>query len=710
MRWFIVLAAVLLLVPFVNSDGQGCCIPPTGQCFDGSSFENQDAFDAACEQAGTDSMSAQQKANSCNAYADVCQTGCCCAGQDVFDSPTINSNEDLLSTTSFACGLKDGFIFEQLPQGSTCVDVCGGVRDDDETPPEGTYSISGTIANRTGGNPLEGAEVFVPVPQGDISTISDHEGIFKLENVPAMNTRVFAIHEACQPGQSAPLLVDRNVEGISIELPCALEACPHDAPEFVEAPHAVRGTDQIRFVLGMEDACRDFVQFEAFRCNEDFGNCVALTPSQTPEMTDSGLEPETTYCYKARTRFLEGVVVEGTEESAACITTGSEACMKDVGDAWCGLQEGQHSVQSCDEDNMLISQACEAEQMCSSRSGKPECVAAPACDACNGFMGLFASLFGQHQISTGLLTAACANVCSLDSTLSGNPLMVDAYESCMAVSDCSTYTNQMACENDVCGVAECSWRTVNEELGQGLCVAEKAPDCGSCEDTFGYCTRDMCESISPECYFDGEPNGLSSTKGCINKEEASCRYYDTEQDCTGQRGDARFDISYDDGDRSGGSNVLVSESDDALGLGVCTWTGQQCIKDADMQNDGEDDCIESGRIYTDEGCLQDVAPPITEFFLTDPPVYSRVAVRSLPYSVHDDQTHVEEIKTFVCFGQGCYPSETLSTIPLPEEGTHVIRYYSVDASENSEPIRETGIIIREMAEPAIEDITIEEDT
>lgn len=696
MRWSLLLAAVFLLgLPAASSEPLGCCVPSVGQCFDSGTFDSPDAFQDACEQAGDAQIRGAGEHETCQPYQDLCQLGCCCASPDVFDSPTINSNEELLHITNYACSLKDGFTFNALPPGSSCVDVCGGTPDDPGERPDGTHAVSGNVVNASNGEPLANADVFVPLEGGDISTKSSQDGTFSLD-VPAIRTRIFAVHAECQPGQSRPVLVDRDLDGVEVPLTCELQACEHLPPSFADGPRMKPGTDTVTFALSVEDACQDFVQFEPLRCvGED---CQALEPGG-PVFEDMGLEPGTTYCYRASARFLNGLVVENPEE--ACITTGAAECMQDTGARWCGSAEGVPAVLSCDQENRLQSETCEAEQICSARSGQPECVPAPSCEKCNGFLGLFARLFGGLELPFGLLTKPCSEACVLDTEINDRPLTVEAYKSCLAVGNCSDYRSRQACEQDACGLSSCSWTDVNEELGLGLC--SDGPACEQC-DALGFCTKKMCESIGNECYYDGQGNGLSETRGCTA--EIACRYYDTQEDCVGSGDNAVFDVTYTDGARSGGTNRLVSPSDDRLGLGVCSWTGTACIKDADMQHNGEDDCIENGRFFSDPECVTDVTPPTTQLFLTDPPAYARNTIRTLPFSADDDRGG--NVTTYVCFGEGCYPDETLSTVALPETGTHTVRFYSEDASGNLEAVQEAEIIVGESEEPAIEDITIEE--
>ena len=165
-----------------------------------------------------------------------------------------------------------------------------------------------------------------------------------------------------------------------------------------------------------------------------------------------------------------------------------------------------------------------------------------------------------------------------------------------------------------------------------------------------------------------------------------------------------------DGAYTGGTNARSAASHDRLGIGACDWGAEKCFKDADERNEGEDDCIENEGFFDDQSCLSDSTPPNTTFFLSSPPVYSRVAVRTLPFAVLDDRTPVDAIRTYVCFGDpNCAPTSTLSAVALPEEGRHMMRFFSVDASENHEPVKQMEIIIKDTHEAALDQVVLEED-
>lgn len=722
-RSVIVVLALLLLPMAAALEQWGCCVPASGACFPGSGVYNTSAaFQSACTAAGGTIQGAGQQSTCAPLIVTggVCEMGCCCAGDEVQDSPTINSDESLLGATRYECSLQQGYTFRSKG-AATCVSVCGG-----STAPQvtGNYTITGIIKNATSNAPLAGATVYIPVPGGERTAAADAAGRYTLQGVPAITARIFASHPACRPSQTAPITFRSSLEGVNITLDCTQRACEHAKPAIGQLA-LVQGTDRATFNVLLDDRCGDLVHFEPLRCDAQFENCRALLPSTSPSIMDRGLENGTTYCYMVRARFTAGVT-QSDNTTASCITTGDAACMMRQPNApatWCGESAGKSSILRCDEKNKLKPTPCEGTSICTMHGGEAACGVPPPCDRCNGLLGLFASAewtIGHESRTITCEQARELGLCYEDRTRNGRPLMIDAYAACMSVSECGQYRNQGSCEQNVCGVADaCRWQTVNEELGIGLCVGTGAPACERCSDLLGYCNRDACLGISDQCYFDEDANGMDRAKGCVSRQHMACRYYDTRQDCIGDGGNAEYNIQLDTaGRRVGGDNGRASSSQDAFRIGACTWIDEKnhCIKDADRNLSAlkEDDCYENGRFRSDPGCYEDSTPPNTTFFLASPPVYSRSAVQTLPYTVTDDRSPPQLIRTYVCLqreGEApCYPNMTLGKLPaLPPAGSYRLRFYSIDASQNSEVIKDVPIRLEDSANAALERVEIRED-
>jgi hypothetical protein len=744
--------ALLFEVAPVSAAVTGCCIPTQGTsaCFTGAGvFPTQPEFDSACV-AVPGYLYGRGTVTTCSGITydtvtDACNLGCCCATSNVVNSVQVNNDDTQLRMTKYSCvkksTLDETYSFKTLAK-PTCVEVCGGT-----TPTTGiTHKVSGVVTNAS--NPLPGVNVFISTLSGYISNITDTNGKFTLYEVPVINTYVFAIHPKCRPGKSPPnpppLLVDGDKSGVNIDLNCNLQTCQHAVPTLT-TPKLVKGTDQVTFTIMFTDSCQDLVQYEPLRCDKDFRNCIALPTQTAPDVTDSesnglpSLANDTTYCYIVRARFSDGTYTNTSSLATGnCVKTGSATCMNlPVGQpaTWCGAlgTPPTPAVVTCDSSNQLTKvKSCSGTQTCAlvgSNPPAPDCVDAADCGLCNGLLGLFASLglkipVGGLQKTCGSETPACYLETSLRAaSTASKPLLIDAFSSCTAVGSCADYGNKDSCGSNSCGIGDssstaCEWKVINEELGKGVCTPRGAPACRSCEAILGYCDAAACAKISPDCYFDGDPNGLASSLGCIPKSEMACRYYDTQGDCVGTGPNAVFDIHYGaDGKRAGTTNRLTTSSKDKLGFGVCSWTNNHCVKDADMRfttAQTEDDCIEDNTFDANRACVRDRAPPVTKVFLRTPPIppiYARPEVRTLPFSVSDDMTPVDRIKTFVCFRNAtsnCYPTESVANIALPPEGEYDLLFYSMDSSSNSEVVQSKHIFIKDYHQASLERVTIEE--
>ncbi|MBR9700595.1 carboxypeptidase regulatory-like domain-containing protein [Candidatus Woesearchaeota archaeon] len=728
-RWVAIVFFLLVVVNGAAAVDWGCCVPTIGECFNGDVFSSKSDFETACAFEGG-SISGPGILSSCDAVIE-CTMGCCCPNDDVSNAGAIRNDEDRLWLTQISCQTQDA----QDPQGSyqfraiesSCVETCGGTV---IPPPHGSHTVEGYVYDLDGA-PVDGAEVEIPVPGGSISTFSEPDGFFRLEGVPEINGRIIVSRDGCYPTQSAPIFFDRdyleiNDEAVELVIQCGDSGCVREPPVIAEIG-LVQGQKAVEITVEHNDICQDFIQFVPNRCDETGQNCNPLPYTVSPAILDDGtdLVEGETYCYIIRALFALG---DAEDSASQCITLGSDECTDKPAGSWCGVADsGEAAILSCDESNILQEELCQNGEICSEAGGAPVCIPSPICEMCNGLLGLYAQLanlppffkipIGDSDLGTTCAEAEINNLCYVDAKVEGRAVTIDGYSSCLGVGSCSDYARLDTCEANPCLVDDqCTWHEINEELGQGICRGNaQAAECDECDDIYGYCNRNLCESISPtECYFDELENNLVNTMGCVHRTDMACRYYDTEFDCNGgsEGQDAIFNVQYDSENVRSGSHIRTTSSKDIMRLGTCTWISEysRCIKDADMQNNNEDDCIENDQFYFNPLCVQDDTPPLTTFFLVNPPIYGRHQARTLPYKVVDDMTAVDDINTYVCYAKAsdpsCYPRDTLSTVDLPDNGNYKLYYYSEDLNSNLEPVKSVDIRFTDYGTTALESIDI----
>lgn len=296
------------------------------------------------------------------------------------------------------------------------------------------------------------------------------------------------------------------------------------------------------------------------------------------------------------------------------------------------------------------------------------------------------------------------------------------YDSCQEISTCYDYKTQSACEQDACfafttvsgssATNGCEWKSYNAETGIGVCRPKETQnqDCLRCDtdSAIGYCDQTMC-GLYGDCFYKttiqhdtvDQYNYLKKDEAyslefntnrewflpsCLPQETIGCFYYDTQEQCVGQSGNAQVQVLYDaQGNRIAGSNARSSTSSDILGLGVCAWyettTGVSgCYKNADnylstdqkkyltdASGKNPDDC------YYDDGftkpttkeyldCVSDSTPPQTTLFLRDPvqedeyystiartylPVYGKNQLADLLFTPTDDTWSSSRLQTYM---------------------------------------------------------------
>ncbi|HLD04790.1 MAG TPA: hypothetical protein VJG90_03640, partial [Candidatus Nanoarchaeia archaeon] len=484
-----------------------------------------------------------------------------------------------------------------------------------------------------------------------------------------------------------------------------------------------------------DSSCKgqETIKNTVMRCNDAQTNCAAIALTTETHYEDNGtapnpILPETTYCYQIRSQFFDGSV---KNSEFKCITSGDAACLTQSGSEFC--LDNQRTT--CDAQNKLQTiEDCGETKFClgpyptgSEKSGQTECVNSGTCNKCNGLFEEFSYLdylkafigFGSERElkkctnsdpdDPGLVQQ---HICYLDTS----DTIVDMYHSCSQVKKCGHYRSEKTCaleeSKDPClKTLDCQWFKVygedaSAQLGLGICSSTTPTDedCQSCSELLGGCTQTNCELIGGgrgrNCYFDGDPNGLESTKGCAGKEKIICRDYDTQEDCEGGQA-VQTNAQYNENKtRIGGTHELVPSSD-LLGFGRCFWdpNNNRCERNADALADK--DCTS----LTDFTCQKDFAPPITQINIPLTPLTQRPAFNEqviISVNVQDNTYASSLIGTFYCVinaTQICYPNINIQNRGghieenLNTSGRYKVFYYSFDPAKNLEVIQQAVIEI-----------------
>jgi hypothetical protein len=728
------IAAFFLLISFSVEAAPyeyGCCLPTNDNCIAGSNppFVIESAFQQACVDAEDGGTPQYATGSVC---LDKCSLGCSCATANVAGRDVINSTEDLLRMTRHAHDQRTSATatyhwkrLSEYPTGSKCVDICGGGGSSSTTPPAPSYTVRGTVRNSTGAM-RDVAISFHTGGEQPVTVKTDVSGQYTTTLTGAKSYLLVAVPPAsspqCEPRTLPPFTLTNNkIQDLAIQ--CATSVgCTNTKPS-ISVPASLKGTDGATFSITYDDRCNSFEMFVPFRC--EGANCntgwTALPSSVGKTITDSGLKPQTDYCYYVRATNAMGFI----ESDKKCFKTGDQACMSlppNSPTTWCGTAGGVSAILSCDDRNLLVTNRCE-NKVCMIAGSTPACIEKVPCAKCNGLLGLFAKIGltipdggkEERHVTCG---TSDASQCYMDRETT-QPLLFDAYSSCTAIDDCADYRSPYACSNNPCKAgsgtsAACQWKELQSELGGGVCVStasDAVPPCRQCNDFFGTCTREMCAAISSQCYFDAptdEAGRLSNgfrPQGCIPMQEMACRFYDTPTDCIGPSGAVRaatYAITYDGEKRTGTTNIRTN-SNDLFGFGACRWVeaSNRCIKDADnFSPDNEDDCFQD--VLTTEArtiCLRDVTPPTTEFILKagSPPEYGSSEITTLPIRVIDDFTSPDRITTYACIVKtgSCYPDKRLGQLMIADENAdYTIYYYSIDAHHNSEEVKSQQLRVK----------------
>ncbi len=511
---------------------------------------------------------------------------------------------------------------------------------------------------------------------------------------------------------------------------CACSTTPID-PE-IDAIEYTLGAPQL--TISWTLACAD-VSFLLRRCTGT--ECVSDTTDYTdaeretafPEVVSETIEDEwkytdatigvnQQYCY-----VVQALYTDGTS------TYSEPICVDDSGDAWCqqmatsefcldeygGMTEELTYRVGCTSENKIsYIDSCRSsygsDYICTGpySDGTTRCAYQSNCATCGDPLGLYATLLYGSASYAGS-TTLCSDIptCYFDYTIT----TLDAYEECAAVSSCYSYASQSACDeqynengyNNKCLQRDCEWIDSNSNgiANDGICK-EKTADyarCEACNDAvhngiFDACTQDRCQEFgvdSADCWLSG------LTEQCTDIADFTCTAY---EDATSCRGDYNVVIDKE-------TNEVAVASEDALGIGLCYWNGENCYKDAN--GDGAADADQ-----------EDMTAPTTA--ILSPEKTKTLNITLLARDLNADGSEGSGVAaTYYCYtddSSSCYPdtlidleSTGLGMITLGDgNGVYDFYYYSIDYAENLEIVQHKIINVDKKAPEIVISYYVSPDT
>ncbi|MFC1774916.1 hypothetical protein ACFLZN_01220 [Nanoarchaeota archaeon] len=372
----------------------------------------------------------------------------------------------------------------------------------------------------------------------------------------------------------------------------------------------------------------------------------------------------------------------------------------------------------CNDVNRLFlgSVQCSANEMCIKDSVGVSCIVPSPCALGDNPFGLFYDVDSCEGISTN------RKYCFYDRSQAG----VDNCFDCHAGMRCYDYKSKRSCEKNNCGIGLCEWRPMFPELGVGVCIDTRFNNCPNCESEgtadapnegsanllFEQCSVDKAQALSTTKYPCFYNKNLGQSTSC---DLTSCMDYSPTTQCNPNPS----------GITLSSTNKLLTKSTDPCNIGVCeveknsAGTLVGCVKNADGDDPsttiGWQDCPAGDRV-----CELDHYSPNTRIVPTGVSGrYDYLEVRILDKingtTNPQDKTGAIGYKTFICVvtaSNTCDDAKNFNiklnatrmtvqnlklmdgvTVLSPLKfGDNVIKYYSKDAANNPEEVKEIKIV------------------
>lgn len=469
---------------------------------------------------------------------------------------------------------------------------------------------------------------------------------------------------------------------------------------------------------GLRELC-DGGNIEILRCidsSEEFDGCTPSVSLTNPSPANLGSYFDTDFeenhygknaCYKIKLSLLANGEVIELESITVCERIPHQECLNKGDENFC---EDTTTIGQCVQ-GLLTSESCEGDKRCvnPSHQESARCVDVDFCDRCSGPFGLFSY---THWIDSECTTQNLLNNNCFREDYSIKQTLKGKFNSCAYVTSCYDYRTWHSCEEDLCDFDfECEWNpfTEQDELGIGICRPsnEEEQNCNACDynPAFGgFCSRDLC-MLYGDCYYNTDPKGefIVDNYFCNNKHEVGCETFNTEQECEGGQ-ELDINVIYDlfaaGYQRIDGSHEITNPSNDALNLGKCVWTGQECVRDASFRKSHTSNILSltsdcnSPLSKQSFRCLTNFDEPETTIYVAGEPLetdqtYSTRQFRELMQvlvSYNPSTTYFSLSKD-----EGIYPSrqyvpfinQIINELGEDDGGEYYLNYYSITRPSNN---------------------------
>jgi hypothetical protein len=362
----------------------------------------------------------------------------------------------------------------------------------------------------------------------------------------------------------------------------------------------------------------------------------------------------------------------------------------------------------CNDINLLSDTglSCPEGKKCVSGKLGLACITPTLCEG-GGLFGLYSS----PETCEG--TESAKKYCFFDRSHSS----VDRCYSCSPQMSCADYRSEGACNRDNCFAGNCSWKPVFPDIGIGVCVDSRFPNCAWCtkqgtdglenadayNEVFDQCTARKSIALTVPNYLCTFDKNAQESNGC---DATACMDYN-DTDCGSPAGGIQLNPD----------NSLEVGSTDPCSIKVCQLqSGIGCLKNAD--GNGLFDC----GIKSDDRrqCELDHYPPNTTFVATSykpnrmdwlearmldqvngtadayymegkPGYRLRVCVDSEETPCAEATTFAETNLSLLNFND-LYLQAGRDVLATMSDGENTLKYYGVDRSNNPEVVKEMTIL------------------